>query len=143
MNEIAPGILTETIEDGKIHIITIKSITRPSVNAWAQHIKDLITGWEDTNKPYLVLYDFTDPKVSFTPYVREKSAELTTLRPEVTGRIAVVLSRGAINFLVMLFAQLRPRAARQIKIFFDKESALAWLNDGTTTQKQQTRQTDA
>ncbi|PJF20882.1 MAG: hypothetical protein CUN56_13940, partial [Phototrophicales bacterium] len=113
------------------------------VNAWAQHIKDLITGWEDTNKPYLVLYDFTDPKVSFTPYVREKSAELTTLRPEVTGRIAVVLSRGAINFLVMLFAQLRPRAARQIKIFFDKESALAWLNDGTTTQKQQTRQTDA
>lgn len=141
MNEIAPGIWCEVLEDGKIQTITVKSVARASVDAWANHVTDNVNQW-DASKPYLMLYDFSDPKVSFTSYIRQKSSELTELRPEVRGKVAVVMMRNPVNFLVMVFAQVRPRASRQIKIFFDRESALNWLNDRTTTQEQQTRETD-
>lgn len=130
MEEIAEGVFVETTLDDDIQIIKLKSVARSSIDAWSKHITDLLLGWQ-AEKPYLMMYDFTDPKVSFTAYIRQKSSEMHALRPDVTGKIGVVMLRNTGNYLVMLFAQLRPRAARQIKIFFDRESAMAWLNDRT------------
>ncbi|MCS6835166.1 MAG: hypothetical protein NZ750_04010 [Anaerolineae bacterium] len=117
-----------TLHDGMIMKFVIDDVSRATVDAWYNFLTQRIGQW-DEKQPYLVLYDLRDRRVSMTPYLRERAAVLNALRPEVSGRIAILINRSATSYLMMAFARLRSHASRQARIFFVEGAAVQWLEE--------------
>jgi hypothetical protein len=125
---VSPHIAYSTLNHGLIMKFIIHNVNRETVDAWYKFLTQRIEGWA-TEQPYLVLYDLRDPRVSMTPYLRERAAVLNGIRPDVQGRIAILINRSPTAYLMMAFARLRSHASREARIFFLEEAAVQWLQE--------------
>jgi hypothetical protein len=126
--QIAPGITFEELHGGKILYIKVRTVERTAIDKWYAAVEERLKTWA-IDQPYLVVYDLADKNVGFTPYMRHKAASVTDLRPEVRGRGAMILTRGPVGYLLMLFARVRTGTSRQIQVFFDRSAAVKWLEE--------------
>jgi hypothetical protein len=131
--QLASGITFDELHQGKIICVTIRTVERTAVDKWYATVEEKIKGWS-VDQPYLAMYDLAHKDVGFTPYMRHKAASINDLRPEVRGRIALVLTRGPVGYLLMIFARVRARASRQLQVFFDRKAATAWLEEALQVQ---------
>jgi hypothetical protein len=127
--EIASSVYFEEIDNQNILIITVETTNRASIESWANWITSRIHSW-DEHKPYLVMYDLTHPKAVFTPHMRQASEKAFSSKQAVTGRIAVLMKKDIRAQFISIFVRMLPKRAREARIFFDREEALAWLRAG-------------
>jgi len=125
---ISQHVIYSTLHRELIMKFVVRDVTRSSIDGWYNFLTKRIEEWA-REQPYLVLYDLRDPRVSMTPYLRERAAVLNTIRPDVRGRIAILISRSPTAYLMMAFARLRSHASREARIFFTEETALEWLEE--------------
>lgn len=125
---ISPHIHYSTLRSGLIMKFVVDDVTRATVDAWYKFLTERIEQWV-REQPYLVLYDLRSPRVSMTPYLRERAAILNVLRPDVCGRIAILISPSPAAYLMMAFARLRSHASREARIFFVEDAAVRWLQE--------------
>jgi hypothetical protein len=128
--EIAPGITREWLGDGRVLCYTIKSVSRKSVDVWAD---DLIEKSKalPIDRPFLLLQDLADPALSLTPYVRSRVNEHRKACPDLRGRVALILPRMAMAGVIQFIIKQNSTALIRQRAFFDRESALAWLQEET------------
>jgi hypothetical protein len=124
VEEIAPGIICEWLHNRAIAAYVVRNVARTSVDAWLRHIKKRMMDWP-LNRPYLVLQDLCDPNVGPTPYVRERTQEIGTWRPELSTHVALILPRTFQGQLIQFFVQARRDPVA--RIFFSRTEGLAWL----------------
>jgi hypothetical protein len=106
-----------------------KSVSQPALDKWYDFVAEILTTMPP-DQPYLVIYDLTHPAVGLTPYLRERANQLNSIRPEVGGRIALLMKHTPAAHLFQLFARMRRRKSRrEIQIFFDEQKAIRWLKE--------------
>lgn len=125
---ITSGISYQWLDEKHLLKFVLVDVSRETVDKWYNFLTEVLQNWP-VERPYRVLYDMRRENVTFTPYIREKAGEINALRPEVKGRIAIVLKPNATAYLVRLFARVRRRSSRVTALFFTEEEALLWLRE--------------
>ena len=136
VEKIAPGITCEWLHDRALMTYTVRSVARPSVDAWLKHIKQHMMAWP-LDRPHLVLQDLSDETTGSTPYVRERTQEIVKWRPELKTHLALILPRTFQGRMIQFFVQAqRDSVAR---IFFSSTEGLAWLQSYLPTSQRSAR----
>lgn len=127
---IRPGLLRSFLHDGRIVVFTATDVSPALIDAWAEQTIAYITH-HPIDLPCLILHDFSRQNLVFTPYGRQRAADAVKARPEMTGRAAVLLPRGAPGMVVrMIMNHLRQyRGGRQQQAFLTMRHAQVWLEE--------------
>jgi hypothetical protein len=126
---LAEGIRYRLSDSDQILLFWIETTQQAAIDAWYGFLHQRLSQ-NAPDTPYLVLYDLTHAEVGLTTYMRKKAAEIHDLRPDVKGRIALVLRPTPTNALFRFFIATRQGVSRPARIFFDTNAALAWLREG-------------
>lgn len=128
VEQIYPGISRFWMHQGQIVCYTVTSISRPAIDAWKASTLELIHAWP-LEQPYLSIHDFSE--ATLTPYVRQRSSELSVAFPEgLHGRSAAIIPRTFINHLMRMWVTInlaRNNERIQRDVFFRIEEATEWL----------------
>lgn len=104
---------------------------RETMDTWAAGVIESIQAWPK-GQTMLLMHDATH--ATFSAYLRRKIDEVDRATPtDIHGRTAVVVTRTAVGRFLSLSAQTTARFFRkriELKVFFDRESALSWLEEG-------------
>lgn len=130
VQKLSEHVATKYVYDGKIIIYEVTDVRRESVDVWAKVAHDTLVNWSP-DYPYLNLQDFSGvDNFAMTPYVRLRAEELMEPRPELLGRTAIVLKKSLGSRIVSMFIRAKKvKKARQRRLFFTQEDALAWLEE--------------
>ncbi len=125
---IAPGLDRAWLENGRIVQFTIETLTRQAMDQWVAAVWETIDHWK-ADTPYLGLHVVCSTPAGFTPYIQQRVRETFSRNNEVPGRTAVVLPRTLVLDLVRIFFRFQRRGAREWRIFYRYDEALAWLKE--------------
>ncbi len=131
--ELCPRLTLETLHDGKIWCFTFgrrprdaQDSPRTAIDIWVQSMKDQVKGLAYGEFWYR-LHDFSQTDMNPTPYFIARLSEIAKYRPELRGHSAYVIPRNIFTQVMWnLSHRLRPRHI-QVRLFFDREEALRWL----------------
>jgi hypothetical protein len=123
---IGKGLTKAFLFDKRIVIFHLDTVARDIIDAGAKDVLETMKNWP-TKHQYLVIYDITSAKIALTPHLRQRLQELAKAYPDLKGRSAVVLPRSVITQVFKLFVIAQNRVGRRKQVFFDRESAIAWL----------------
>lgn len=124
--QLAEGLTRHYLYDRQIVIFTVENIHQHTIDAWADAVKHEVLNWP-ADFPFLNIHNFLNVKnMSFTPYIRKKSAELTPLAPDKAGRTALVLPRSMVSTIVHYFLRTQQNRIRPRQVFFKMDDALKW-----------------
>lgn len=141
VQEIAPGLTCEYLDDGQIIIITAyKTPSRELVDLWQQTISEYAHNRHD--KRHYIVYDLSNVKnFPLTPYPRQRLIETAKQNKDVSGCCAVILSRNSfIRSILQLFIardSARTQPNLKIKIFGKRDLGIAWVQQATTNHDNQ------
>lgn len=124
-----PGLQQEWAVEGRAVILTVTDTSLDTLETWAQTCRELLLEWP-AHQPLLLLHDYSQVDVIISPYIRRTSEELMQIRPELPGKVAVVLTKtivAQIAHAALNTLWKQGLKARQRRVFFDREDGLAWL----------------
>lgn len=106
---------------------------RPSVDVWAELMKESINTFPDPAYTYMML-DITHPNQGFTPYTSAKSNEIVReMHPERHLYLAIVYRDSVINSIIGVFLNRIKLGSDRFtyRAFSDseREKAIAWLRE--------------
>lgn len=124
---IAPGVSRCWLDEGKIVWFTLESIDRKVIDAWVSAVEEVFKDWP-TDLPFLTVQDFSRCEgLALTSYIRKKGEYLASLRPELSGRNALVLRRSVVAQAVKLLLIQMNDKRRERRMFFSAQEAIEWL----------------
>ena len=127
VEKIGQFVTREWIDNRRIIIYRVYSITREAVDDWIASAFEIFMAWPAT-EPLLIVYDFSvSGALSITPYIRKRTAELAEARPELMGRAAVILPRTIGAQAARIFVLISLKKNRVRRVFFTMDDALAWI----------------
>lgn len=133
VEDLGYGVRREWLHDRRILIMTVNfegESIRETMDTWAAGVIECIQAWPE-GQTMLLMHDATH--AIFSAYLRRKIDEVDRATPaHIHGRTAVVVTRTAVGRFLSLSAQTTARFFRkriELKVFFDRESALSWLEE--------------
>ena len=123
---ITPHVVLDRYFRGRLVAFTVTDAKQLTIDAWANTVGREMRNWP-THQPYLALHDLSSPQIVVTPYARARAQELYAIRPELQGRIAVVLPQTFAAQLIQLFVKNQRQGNLVTEMFLDRQEALAWL----------------
>ena len=137
VEEFAPGCTIEWLGEGQICAMTLRTTARASFEAWAKRSSEIRQQWP-ADHPIFLLLDVADPQYGLTPFARSRAMEISRVRPELKTYIAIITSKSFSGQIVQIFVRsvgaLFPKL--NMRIFFDRQEALAWLQKELATIQQ-------
>ncbi len=130
---IRPGLLRRYLHGGRIAVFTLTDISSAIIDAWAEETIAHVVG-HPADVPCLLLHDVSRHNLVLTPYGRQRAADVAQANPEVSGRAAILLPRGASGVLLRMFINhlKQQSGGREQQAFLTKRRALIWLEEGLT-----------
>lgn len=125
--EVILGLTLETLYDGRIEIWTATNSSKEVTEKWYANSREVLESWTDLNRPYLALLDMS--RVVLTPFGRAKASDLAEVRPEIKGRVAIVVSASTMGHMTRLFVDRSLDKTRERRVFFSRDDALRWLEE--------------
>ncbi len=127
VEQVTPSVTFEWILDGRACLMALADMKRETVDAWADKIAAVAREWP-ADRPFAAMYDVSASWIGLTPYVRERSAGLAKLRPELPWAYnAIILPRNVMTQFMALFVRTSERKKIDAKAFFSREEGLTWL----------------
>mgnify|MGYP000013505207 CR=1 FL=1 len=128
MQMVHPNVMLEWVDDRTIAILTVTSIQREAISAWADKAVEIVSTRPE-GQPHLVIHDVSAPSLTLTPYIRERAQYAVSHYPESGGRTAVVVPKGLSGSVLKLFINqlMRIVRGRPTKAFFSRDEALMWV----------------
>lgn len=125
--EIGAGLEISWVHDGKILQFAVSELTHDTLNTGAEILRDSIEQWP-IERPYLLMLDTS--RGVLTPYGKTKMVELGNLRPELKGRVAVIVAPSAWGHMTSFFVnRVMPKHTRERRVFFNRDVAMQWLEE--------------
>ncbi len=125
---LAPGVVSETLDEGQIVIFTFADAAIATIDAAVEALGDLMRRCDEAGRPLRVLLDLSQPAVILTPYARERVTALTSIRPRLRGRVALLAQEGTpVAHQVNRVLRSTLYQYRERSLFFRREQALDWL----------------
>ena len=119
------GFTVERLAEGKIIAYRFTDIFRPTVDAWAESIRTEYGMWEH---PVLrTLLDLRPAGNIISPYAINSARPLAQLRPELRGRLAILINNRIAAQIMSAAIRANLNANRRRLLFADDQSAMAWL----------------
>lgn len=125
--QVTPAITRSWLDEGRIVVFTLSSLTREAVNAGFDAITATMSAW-DTSLMYYGLYIFETAQAFLSPYFQHRARELRTLLPEVRGYTAVI-APGALGHLLKMATEHMHGTIRQMTVFPTVSQGTAWLRE--------------
>ncbi|MBI5929472.1 MAG: hypothetical protein HY862_09195 [Chloroflexi bacterium] len=123
-------VIVEWLFERRVVTVRIESTMPDVIDAWYETSLEVIQNWPE-DKPYLFLGNFTN--LGLTPYSRQCAEKLALAIPkDMSGRVAVVISRGILGYGLRMFGINRLKALipnLPVEFFFEETKALAWLEE--------------
>ncbi len=142
MKNISRDIEQELLHEDSIVAITVKGVTMDGLVKWSKHMAETLESWPD-EQPCFLLYDLSHPGagmpfliltdyhmfgIGITKMGRFAVQDILRRKPQLIVYLAVVLSKAASGKIAQKYAKEHKKSVEH-RIFFDRESALAWLMD--------------
>lgn len=124
---LSPTVTLESLDEGKLVILTLADMTRSTVDIWVEACLQYIQTCHEEGWSLRILQDLSAQPVTQTPYSREEGRKLTLAYPDVGGKIAFVFPKTVSAQRMRNFIHSLPSAKRQRRVFPNREQALAWL----------------
>lgn len=131
--EIDEGTTLELIENETIGLITMRSVTRATVDEWFDINVKLLSTWPK-DKPYMVIHDASDRRTTITPYMRARVQDLYKLNLRKDGYAAVVLPKSITAQVIQVFLRYLRTEPMVVQVFFKRDDAVAWLKRSAARQ---------
>lgn len=132
VQHISPGLSLEWLYDHRMVYITLKNMSRDTVDLWVNTLAPIMKDWP-REKSFRVLYDATDPRISLTPYLRTRLAEFNKVSGGMTGRAGLLMAKTFVAQITQLFLRSQYHPTIQTRIFFDRDEAMSWIAHGLDT----------
>jgi len=113
-----------------ILVYTFYDVTIPTVNQWAATFEAALDQ-QAPGQPLLTLFDVTRIPLTVTPHMRQLGIQTARHRPDVPGRVAIVMQHSYRSDMLRGFMSLleKPNRGRQGAIFYLHDNAMAWLSE--------------
>ncbi|MDZ4669405.1 MAG: hypothetical protein SH821_00925 [Phototrophicales bacterium] len=116
------GIHFTPLHNGQIILCELQNSERKTIEQFLYEMETLIGLWG--NQPFLVLFDFRNSAVKFSPFFADSLKQLPQIE---NGRQAILVSGDNERKQMALFPN--HFAALDYQFFQNYESALAWLEE--------------
>ncbi len=100
-------------------------LAHETVDAWASSIRVEYAAWEHNRLQTML--DLRPAGRIITPYAINAARPLAALRPELTGRLAIIVSNRLSAQIMSAAIRANLNTRRRRLIFADEISAVAWL----------------
>lgn len=127
LEQVTPAITRSWLDDGRIVVFTLSSLTREAVNAGFDAITSTMAAW-DICSTYYGLYIFETAQAFLSPYFQHRARELRTTLPSVRGYTAVI-APGALGHLLKMATEHMHGTIRQMTVFPTVNQGAAWLRE--------------
>ena len=126
--QVSSGVCREWLYDGRIVVYTLANVHRSTIDNWFDAFKADILEWP-SDQTFLVMHDLSSNRLDATPYARHRAHELSTLRPELHGKAAIVLPHTIAAAMIEVFVRVTQSkgTARVQRVFTSRDTAMAWL----------------
>jgi hypothetical protein len=127
--DLAPGVSIEWLDERRVALFTIRTPTQQNIDVFALAVIQTLNEWP-SEQPILVVYDLR--QMLNSPYFRQQAARMGRQTPDRPGKAAFVVDYFPFARVAQIFMQrtLSPKRYLVRQIFFDLDSALAWLREG-------------
>src|SRR5690606_30804562 len=119
---IGTGISFEWLSGGQNAVFAVMTTSRQPIDTRTIWLHAFLKGWQK-NDPYLVMYDFSDPRFYLTSYIRSRMLNVFENHAQVKGREAAVVSHGFLADIVRTFMRRDLRGISDTverSIFYDR-----------------------
>lgn len=122
-----PYFTREPLAEARVIAYRFKQVHRAAADAWFEDLSAFILAWP-ADQPYCALLDVRGREHLISAQAYSVARQMTYLRPELPGRVAVLVGRGIIAPVMnALIRNTIAGHARQRLLFSTEEMALAWL----------------
>ncbi len=126
VEKLSPTVSREWLHDRMIVVYRVTNSSRTTADTWYEAFREDLTHWPD-DRPFRAMHDFTGGMVASTPYGRMRGQQMVDMRPEISGRVAILLSNSFTAHMIELFLRMQKQTSRVRGVFFDREQAIQWL----------------
>jgi|GEM_PF-1217426 hypothetical protein len=119
------GFIVERLAEGRVLAYRFSDIFRPTVDAWAESIRTEYGAWQ--HDKLRTMLDLRPSGSIISPYAIHSARPLAQLRPELPGRLAVLINNRVAAQIISAAIRANLHANRKRLLFADEPSALAWL----------------
>ena len=119
--------IKEWLADKKILCYRFRDTSPETIDAWAVDIASELSKWP-TDQTWRMMLDISLHGNIVSAYSLRRARELSNLRPEVRGRLSIIIgSRLAAQVISLVIRS--SNSYRQRQVFASEASAIQWLLD--------------
>ncbi len=127
--QVTPSLRIEWTPIHDLFISQITDVAASTIDSWYTTNVNVINKWPE-DEPLRALLDFAyDDHIYVTPRAKAYAERLFRLRPGLKGRVALLIRPSISAQSIQLFAHRHTNSAVMGAVFFDRDKALAWLQE--------------
>ncbi len=124
---LMPGLLVQWTPAHDLFVAQVLDVSATTIDTWYATNADVMRKWP-ANEPYRALLDFSfAEQIYVTPRAKAYAERLFGLRPDLKGRMALLIRPSVAAQSVQFFVHRHSNKGVIGSAFFDRDKAMAWL----------------
>lgn len=128
MLETTPSYTKEWLNDQRILCYRFADLKTATVDQWGDDLADEFSQWAGKT-PWCLLLDIRLKGNVVNTYALRRAREIARLRPELPGKLAVLVSGGLAGQVISMAIRAANNRYRSRQIFVSEALAVHWLLD--------------
>ena len=125
---VTPHYVKEWLADEAILCYRFQDLNTATIDHWAHDLTAELTAWP-MEKTWRLLLDIRLHGSIVNTYALGRSREIARLRPDLTGRLAVLVSSKLASDIISIAIRATNNSYRKRSVFVSEAVALHWLLD--------------
>jgi hypothetical protein len=118
------------LADGQVLVYRFENTTTRTVDAWAADLIQEFESWPP-DRPWRLMLDIRLRGNVVSPYALRRAREIARLRPELPGRLAILIGSRLAAQIISIALRGAPNLYRQRSFFVSEPMAVAWLMEAS------------
>jgi hypothetical protein len=126
VSQVAPHYVKEWLADERVLCYRLHDLTMTTVDSWSADLINELNSWPD-DKTWCLLLDIRLRGSIVSTYALRRSREISALRPELPGRLAVLVASRLAADIITIAIRTTNNTYRRRAVFVSEPLALHWL----------------
>jgi hypothetical protein len=131
MTDIQQLYEKEWLSDRRVLCYRFRDMSPHTIDAWSNDLSAELTTWPD-DRPWRLLLDIRLRGSIVSSYALRRSREIARLRPELNGRLAVLVASKLAADIISMAIRVTNNTYRQRRVFVSETPAVYWLTHEDT-----------